>query len=97
MSKHSPTPWEYGLAGDGNYRIGVIKHNGIIVCEIIRQSIMAEGEPEANATHIVTCVNACAEAGITKPEMLPTLVGATRLLVDGLALMAATGEAPGDA
>ena len=88
MSKHTPEPWKLGRKDPSTQYIGIYapgigpNFNGgriaIVDGRLIGSGISA-AEHEANARHIVACVNAC--AGIN-PEAVPDVVNALRYLAD---------------
>lgn len=53
--KHTPTPWEVGTDEDGN--VAVIKGCSFLTYVFPTDLGFEEGTPEANAAHIVKCVN----------------------------------------
>lgn len=69
MSEHTPEPWEARLHEDPQWMVRVKGSPLGAVC------LTSQGNDEANARHIVACVNAC--EGIN-PEAVPELLAASK-------------------
>ena len=65
--KHTPTPWK---AEEGEEPLWVIKGSG----KFHFIAVTSQGNDEANARRIISCVNAC--EGIENPEAIKELIEA---------------------
>lgn len=72
MSGHAPGPWRYDKDNLNVYSNGM-------VAQIYGH--IHNGEKEANAYRIVTCVNAC--EGLKNPIAIPNLIAAARKVLSG--------------
>lgn len=55
MSKHTPTPWKEGTRGPNNCPV-IGNEQGLMVC-MVNTGVNFQNEADANAAHIVLCVN----------------------------------------
>lgn len=78
-TKHTPTPWR--VTDDHHARFVMIRHQDY--------SAIAQTAEEADAKHIVSCVNAC--EGIN-PEAVPDMLSALKEVAKDLRALGIAGE-----